>query len=30
MQDHLYKDFVRMEKDHRKNISSLENASKEL
>lgn len=30
MQDHLYKDFVRMEKDHSKNILSLENASREF
>lgn len=30
MQDHLYKDYVRMEKEHNKNILSLENASREL
>lgn len=30
MQDHIYKDFIRMEKDHSKNVLSLENASREL
>ncbi len=30
MQDHLYKDFIRMEKDHSNNLKHLKKTSEEL